>query len=87
MNVPLPFRDLALSESGFVFDPMTGASYSVNSTGLVILQGLREGLNRSGLLALLADRFDAAEADLDRDLSDFLQVLRREGLVPLDFEA
>ena len=86
MDSTLPFRDLALSDSGFVFDPMTGASFSVNGTGLAILRGLRDGLDRQRLLAMLAEEFEAGDADLDRDLGDFLQVLRREGLMPLDYE-
>ena len=33
----------------------------------------------------LSERFDADGMDLQRDVDDFLQVLRREGVVPLDF--
>jgi hypothetical protein len=32
--------DLAVSESGFVFDPWSGSTFTVNSTGLVLLAGL-----------------------------------------------
>jgi hypothetical protein len=35
-NTLLATKRLALSESGFVFDPVSGQSFSVNETGRVI---------------------------------------------------
>ena len=37
-------RDLAISESGFVFDPFSGGTFTVDATGQGILKGLRDGL-------------------------------------------
>jgi hypothetical protein len=34
---------LAVSESGFIFDPVTGHSYTANATGLRILELLKTG--------------------------------------------
>jgi hypothetical protein len=36
-NILLASKRLAVSESGFVFDPVSGQSFSVNETGLVVL--------------------------------------------------
>lgn len=77
--------DLAVSDSGFVFDPYTGATFTVNATGLTILQGLKEGLEREALLAKLGDAFDVDGADLERDLDEFVGLLRQNHLVPRDF--
>lgn len=85
MDVRAKLKDLAISDSGFVFDPYTGATFSANATGRVILEGLRDGHGREGLLERLAQSFDTAGQDLPRDLDDFLQTLRREGVVPMDF--
>ena len=35
------FQRLASSESGFVFDPVSGQSYTVNETGLALLRLLQ----------------------------------------------
>ncbi|MCK5796266.1 MAG: HPr-rel-A system PqqD family peptide chaperone [Deltaproteobacteria bacterium] len=78
-------KDLAVSDSGFVFDPYTGSTFSVNATGRLILEGLRAGKSRSGLVEDLEEHFDVAGEDLSRDLDDFFQTLRREGVVELDF--
>jgi hypothetical protein len=38
--------NLALSPTGFVFDPRTGATYTVNPTGRAVLEALRDGGGR-----------------------------------------
>ncbi len=42
-------RHLAISPSGFVFDPNTGSTFTCNETGRPLLEGLREGLAWAGL--------------------------------------
>jgi PqqD family protein of HPr-rel-A system len=75
-------RDLALSDSGFVFDPMTGHSFTVNATGLCVLQGLKQGLNPEKIVQRLADTFDLEKGeDSARDVQDFLMQLRECGLI------
>ena len=78
-------RDLAVSDSGFVFDPYTGATFSVNATGLHILRGLQREEARREILANLESSFGIGEADLERDLDEFVGQLRNQGLLPLDF--
>lgn len=79
--------DLAISPNGFVFDPMTGASFTVNAVGMALIEGLKEGLHHQALVDRLRDRFEmpADGADIDRDVEDFVDQLRRSGLVPRDF--
>lgn len=77
-------KDLALSDTGFVFDPYTGATFTTNATGLAILSGLREGLGRPALLTRLRERFDV-HGDLETDLGEFVQLLRQHGVVPQNF--
>jgi len=78
-------KDLAISDSGFVFDPYSGQTFSANATGLAILRGLVDGLGREALIARLAEEFEATDEDPDRDLDEFVSVLRQSGLVPHDF--
>ena len=80
-------RDLALSDTGFVFDPYTGATFTTNATGQCVLQALREGLGRADVVARLRERFAAqgAEPDLESDLGEFVQLLRQHGVLPTSF--
>lgn len=88
MTVPSILRDLAVSETGFVFDPHTGSSFSLNEAGLVVIDGLRRGDDRAALLAALTEYFEVpAGVDLERDLDDFLRRLRRDALLPEDYDA
>lgn len=85
MHVPERLRDLAVSDSGFVFDPHVGATFSVNPTGLVILRALIEGEARDEILTTLTQRFETDGRDLGRDLDEFVLLMRQQGLVPEEF--
>ena len=75
-------KDLAVSETGFVFDPYSGATFSLNASALCLLRGLKEGLDREELLARLEELFDVTDADLSRDIDEFLELLRYNGVLP-----
>ena len=75
-------KDLAVSETGFVFDPYSGATFSLNASALCILRGLKEGFDREELLDRLEELFDVTDADLSRDIDEFLELLRFNGVLP-----
>ena len=79
-------KDLAISRTGFVFDPYSGATFSANPSAVCILEGLREGLDRSCITDMLRVRFDAPSDDIARDIDDLVQSLRLYGLAPTDWE-
>lgn len=79
-------RDLAISDTGFVFDPFSGATYTVNDTARCVLDGLKRGLGRDAIVGLLRGQFDVQGEDLARDLDELVQSLRLFGLVPGGFE-
>ena len=74
-------KELAISDNGFVFDPFSGATFTTNQVGLAIIRSLQQELERAALIALLRERFDCSEADVERDLSEFFLLLRQHGLV------
>jgi PqqD family protein of HPr-rel-A system len=74
-------RELAISETGFVFDPYTGATFTVNAAGKVILEALRAGAGREAIAEALRGRFDVHGEDLERDVDEFFHLLRQHGLV------
>lgn len=76
-------QDLALSESGFVFDPFTGATFTANPTGLLVLQGLRDGLSRSQIVERLRQQFsvDGIFEQVESDVGDFVRLLVQQALL------
>jgi len=75
-------RDLAVSDSGFVFDPMTGYTFTVNPTGLFVLQSLKRGEAIEAIAQRLPNEFELEGGeDLSRDVDEFLSRLREHGIV------
>ncbi len=74
-------RHLAISEEGFIFDPLTGNSFTTNKTGLFILSKLREGKSEAEILSDMRERFEAPEEEMEKDVTDFIEQLRFHGLM------
>jgi PqqD family protein of HPr-rel-A system len=72
---------LAINDEGFIFDPETGNSYTVNKTGFFIIKLLKEGKNEKDIVKALTEEFEIGEDEAKRDLVDFLEQLRLYGLV------
>lgn len=80
-SVELPKPDvlmrLALSDSGFVFDPVTGNSFTVNGTGLAILRRLQQpGIDLPGTVDAICAEFDVDSMAAERDVIEFANLLR-----------
>jgi len=72
-------RSLAISDTGFVFDPRTGHSYSVNRTGLAVLRAMKEGRSRHEIADTLSRDFTRANA-VEEDLNVFVKLLEELGI-------
>ncbi len=75
---PMALKRLAVSESGFVFDPVSGHSFTVNETGLVILHALQRDSRLNDIRELLSSDYDVDSQNLDRDLLEFLGSLSNQ---------
>jgi hypothetical protein len=74
-------KNLAISESGFLFDPVTGYSYNLNSTAIILLRQLQEGKTRTHILSEMEQCYQANLNDLERDLEQFLTQMEEYGLL------
>ena len=87
MDARQRLSDLAVSDRGFVFDPYTGVTYSLNESGQTMLDGLKRGLSREAIVDELREGFEIGDdEDPDRDLAEFVLQLKRQNLIPADFE-
>jgi len=66
---------LILSESGFVFDPVTGNSLTVNATGMAILRQLRQDSNVKRAIFALQKHFNVISRVAERDVIEFTNLL------------
>ncbi len=70
-------ESLAISGSGFIFDPDTGATYNVNKTGLKIIIHLKEGRSANEIIVRFHQVFDASLDEIEADIVEFIQSLKR----------
>ena len=69
-------KRLALSESGFIFDPVTGNSFTVNHTGLALLQLIQQTLDVEHITKRLQAEFVVDATVAERDASEFAGLLK-----------
>ncbi len=69
-------KNIAISETGFIFNPLTGDSFSVNETGLFVLQKLKEEENEEKILKAFQEEFELDRNTAEIDLNDFLSMLK-----------
>ena len=69
-------KKLAISESGFVFDPQTGESFSLNETGAEILTMLKEGKSSDEIKKYYVDNYQVDENTFERAFLDFSSMLK-----------
>ena len=74
-------KDIAINETGFVFDPFSGGTFTLNQTGQAIVKALRDGLSYDQIAARLRSEFDGVNEKLEEDLQDFMRTLREFGLL------
>lgn len=68
-------HQLAMSENGFVFDPLTGYSYNVNETGRFILKCLNEEMNNNEIIHKLVEEYEVSPDLAENDLNYFYSQL------------
>ena len=77
-------RNIAVSESGFIFDPSTGESYSLNSQGVEILGMLKESKSLTEIINYFIAEYEVDKEDFERYLADFTGMLKQFKLVEGD---
>ena len=73
-------KELAISDSGFLFDPFSGGTFTLNETGQVILKALKDGLTQPEIVAKLTSDFEQVSSRVEEDVQDFLRALNELGL-------
>lgn len=74
-------KNLALSETGFVFDPSTGNTFTLNDSAIFILKSLRDGNTAPDIARQLTAEFDVSDMQAGDDVTDALLQLKETGLV------
>lgn len=73
--------NLAINDTGFAFDPLTGHSYTLNQVALDIIQRLKQGESEDEIAIGLAEEFNADLTLIRKDLVEFTEILRNYELL------
>jgi hypothetical protein len=73
-------KNIALSDTGFVFNPGNGDSFSVNPIGLSILKDLQEGKSEDAIRNRVIEDYQTDKETIEKDLYDFLKMIEQFNL-------
>ena len=79
-------QNLAISENGFLFNPSTGESFTVNPIGAEIIKFFKEGLSIEQILLELTAIYDVDKTTLEKDIHDFSSILNQHQVLEQDDE-
>ena len=68
-------KNIAISDSGFVFNPSSGESFTVNSIGIELFNYIKEEKPYEEIRDLVLDKYDTNEVAFDKDYQDFVAIL------------
>ena len=74
-------KNIAISESGFVFDPTTGDSYSLNAVGIKIIDSLNQDQSFEEIRDIMLVEYDIDAVSFEKYYYDFLSRLQEFKLV------
>ena len=74
-------KNVAVSEAGLLFNPVTGESFSVNPIGVEILNLLRDEKSFDQISDVILKKYSTDKQTLEKDFQDFLDILSHNNLL------
>ena len=71
--------DIAISDTGFVFDPTTGQTFRLNKTALFIVRTLHSGAKLDQVTEQMVEHFKIDKPTAREDLKEFLSLIGKMG--------
>ena len=68
-------KNIAISDSGFLFNPSTGDSFSLNPIGQEILTFLKDGKDDKKIIEFILNNYRTDQDAVEKDLYDFKSML------------
>lgn len=74
-------KNVAVSEAGLLFNPVTGESFSVNPIGVEIINLMREEKNEDYISKFILEKYSTDKATFEKDYHDFIGILEHNNLL------
>ncbi|MBK8983807.1 MAG: PqqD family protein [Ignavibacteria bacterium] len=74
-------NNIAVSDSGFIFNPTTGDSFSANPVGQEIFKMLQTAATEEEITANILETYQIDKVRFEKDFYDFVNVLKKYKLL------
>jgi hypothetical protein len=74
-------KNIATSDTGFIFNPGSGDSFNSNQICLDIFAAFKEDKSRQEIMSLICAKYEVEYNQFEKDLEDFLAQLREYNLL------
>ena len=74
-------KNIAISESGFIFNPEIGTSFTTNSLGVAILKQLKTKTSIQEIIKSIVKSYEIDATTCEKDLDDFIRILNQFNLI------
>ncbi len=74
-------KNIAVSESGFIFDPSTGESFSMNNIGTEIVEYLKQDKSFEEIKKSMLEKYEVDSTSFEKYYYDFINSLQQLKLI------
>ena len=74
-------KNIAVSDSGFLFNPLTGDSFSVNPIGQTIISSFQDEKTDEEIIETILTEYRIDKNTVEKDLNDFKRMLENHKLI------
>jgi hypothetical protein len=79
--------NIALSESGFIFNPNTGESFTLNPTGQLMFTMIRDGQDFAKVREYFLRHYEVDDSIFEKDFEDFIHLMTTYQMTEADEQA
>jgi len=77
-------ENIAVSETGFLFDSNTGESYNLNKTGQFIVKLLADKMKDEQIMQAVIEKYEVESVVYQRYMDDFTMMLKQFNIIDLE---
>jgi hypothetical protein len=74
-------KNVAVSEAGLLFNPVTGESYTLNPIGVEIINLMREDKGQDVISKFILAKYATDKDTFEKDYQDFIGILEHHNLL------
>ena len=74
-------ENIAISDSGFIFNASNGDSFSANKMAVEVIQLIKTGISKTEVVEKIATKYSVEEATVEQDVNDFYAMLESFNLL------